>query len=855
MNFSYANKNCRATLEKLETSALGLAEKEANRRLQKFGLNQTQIKKNGFGVLLLRQLKSPFFYLLFFAGVISLFVGEIMDSLVIISFVALNLIFGFFQEYRAEKASHLLEKYVPTKIKVLRSGRKILLDKKLLVPGDIVLLELGDLAPADLRLLEVKNFSVDESAFSGESVSVNKIREKIKNPVTEIFQAKNLVLAETAVISGSARGVVIATGQKTYFGEINLLTAQVQRESAYEKDLIQFSRVILKIVVATIAAIFILNFFVKGSENMLDFSIFCIALTVSILPEALPAIATFALSKGSINLARKHVVVKRLSSIEDLGNIEILCADKTGTLTENKLALEQVISPDQNKCEYFASLAASFIGQNFHSIASPFDKALWEEATQDQKNFFKRCRSLDEISFDHSRLRSLALLENEEREKFLVMRGAPEIVAKYCSKAEKDFSFKKSEQAFLAEAQKGNRVLAVAYRKVSSKKEKLVLEDEKNLILLGLLSFSDPLKNTAKDTIKKAKQLGVQIKILTGDCALAAGRIAEQSGLINSLEESISGLELSKLRGNKFIAACEKHTLFSRVSPDMKLKIIGALQKKAEVGFLGEGVNDAPALKLANVGIVVQESTDIARNVADIVLLRKDLHVVVEGIQEGRNIFANINKYIKCTLSANFGNFYSIAIISLFVDFVPMWPVQILLVNLLSDFPLVAVATDRVDAVELRKPKAYKLDKVVGLIISLACVNSLSDLFIFWMFRHSSIPLLQTVWFLEGILTEIILIYSIRSQFFVFSGLFHRLVNKTKKVTSNYPWPSRSLVWLSLLTTLITLVLPYTIWGKRAFHLASPNFYALTVILILVIFYFVISEMVKLVYFWKRENK
>jgi len=374
---------------------------------------------------------------------------------------------------------------------------------------------------------------------------------------------------------------------------------------------------------------------------------------------------------------------------------------------------------------------------------------------------------------------------------------------------------------------------------VSKGKKTITEQDEKNFVFAGYFSFEDPLKETADRTIRLAKKMGVEIKIITGDCKETAGEIARQVGLVEDSNRVMLGEDLDRLPKREFEQICEEYSVFARVSPQTKFQIIKALQKKYEVGFLGEGVNDAPALKLANVGIAVKEAVDISREASDIVLLEKDLRVVIDGIKEGRNIFANINKYIKCTLAANFGNFYSIAAISLFVNFIPMRPVQILLVNLLSDFPLITVATDSVDAGELRKPKAYKLSDYVGLIVGLAIVNSIADLVIFALFRQSGESMIQTVWFTEGILTEIALIFIIRTRYQFFKARM----------------PSLPLIILSILTSIITVALLFGHSTTEIFHLTKPSLATLVTIIALVLAYFAVSEAVKLTYFrWRSKS-
>ena len=837
MEFSeYTIKSVKDSLKALKSSENGLSDMGARERLRTYGFNEIKTKEGGALDIFLRQFKSPFFYLLFIATVIAFLIGEKINGLLILFFIFINIFLGFFQEYRAERVVSLLKKYIPLKTRVLRGKTEKTIEKRFLVPGDIVFLEAGDIIPADLRLIKVENFLVDESVLSGESVALLKISQPLLKEAKEVFEAKNIVFAGTSVISGEAEGIVINTAKNTILGVIAKLTSAIKRESIYEKDLLRFSRIILRIIVVTIVFVFLANLIIKGTANFFDFLIFCIALIVSIIPEALPLVVTFVFSQGSLRLAKEKVVVKRLSAIEDLGNIEILCTDKTGTLTENKLKLEKVFSEDKEKCLLYGLLSSSYIKEEIESSLNPFDSALFEKASEKITQSLKNFRIISEISFDPFKLRNSVLLENnKEGNKILIVKGAPEIVLQLSSEFGGNFKKEKIIEEIRKEGREGKRVLAVAFKEFN--KLTHPQKEEKDLTFLGYFSFSDPLKGTAKEAIRLAERLGLKIKILTGDSKEVAGAVAKEIGLIDNPEKVILGGALDSFSKEDLEKTCEEFSVFARVSPQTKHKIVETLQKKYEVGFLGEGINDAPALKVANVAIAVKEAVDISREVSDIILLKKDLKVIINGIKQGRNIFSNINKYIKCTVSSNFGNFYSIALISLMIPFLPMLPTQILLVNLLSDFPLIAVASDNIDAEELRKPKLYQLKSFILLIMLLALTSSVFDLIFFGIFHKVQPSLLQTLWFIESILTEIFLIFSIRtSHFFA----------KTKP-------PSLPLIIISFLTVILTILLPFTYFGQETFHFISPPIKGLLITLFLVLSYFIVSEIVKLLYFRYRK--
>ena len=845
MKFSeYTIKNIEEIFEILKTSENGLSKKEVESRQRIHGFNEVKVKEVTLIDIFLRQFKSSFVYLLLLAFLVAFLINERIDSLVILLFVLINVSLGFFQEARAEKAAKVLKSYLPSESRVKRDGEEAIVDKKFLVPGDIVLLEAGNIVPADLRITKAENLLVDEEVLSGESVPLSKTSQLLFEEQKEVFGSKNILFAGTSVISGEVEGVVIAIGKQTFFGEIAKLATGISKESTYEKNLLRFSKIVLRIVVGTIIIVYLLNLIItklgifnRGQITDLDFLIFSIALIVSIIPEALPVVATFALSQGAIALARKKVVVKRLSAIEGLGSIEILCTDKTGTLTENKLSLEDIYSLDKNKCLLYGLLCSSYIKEKIESLPNPFDSAILQKASSEIRGSLKNFNSLSEISFDPFRLKTSMLIEDQQGKRILIVKGAPEVILKISSQWKDSLAEKEIKEKIEKEGRAGKRILALAYKEFE--KGIFTEDDEKDLKFLGYFSFADPLKKTAKSAITLAGSLGLRIKILTGDSLEVAGAIAKEIGLIKDQNEVILGNTLEILSEENFEKICDDYSVFARISPVMKFKILTALQKKYEVGFLGEGVNDAPALKVANVAIAVKEGAEISREVSDIILLKKDLRAIIDGIQEGRNIFYNIQKYIKNTLASNFGNFYSIAAIALVIPFLPMLPVQILLVNLLSDFPLIAIATDKIDIEELKRSKLYQLHQIIFLIVLLAIVSTAFDFIFFAIFYKSGDRLLQTLWFIESILTEIALIFSVRTP---------RFFLKARR-------PSSPLILFSILAVAITILLPFTNFGREFFHFVSPPASALFIVAFVLISYFFASEIVKLIYFrhWKLK--
>ncbi|MGB2580571.1 MAG: HAD-IC family P-type ATPase, partial [Minisyncoccia bacterium] len=658
----------------------------------------------------------------------------------------------------------LLRRYVATHVKVRRSGKIDTINASELVPGDIVILEAGDGVPADIRIIDETNLIVNEEPLTGESVSVNKESGLQMKEGVELYEAKNICFSGTTVVSGRAVGIVFAVGNQTMIGGIARLAGKTTRVSKFEEELAKFSRFILYLVIGTLAFIFMMNVVLKGfSTNMVELAIFSIALAVSVVPEALPLVMTFSLSRGARHLAKERVVVKRLSAIEDLGSIQMLCSDKTGTLTENKLTVYQTCGEDKRAPIFMGVLGGRYlITKERGGIPDPFDVALWEALSAEERNRLTSYSLVNDTPFDPIHKKNSAIIK-DGNDTVLIVRGAPESII--------DISTISNDQSedikewIASEGRAGRRTIAIASKKI--------IDDdisESELSFLGCVSFVDPIKESAKQAIKDAQVLGVKIKILTGDSREVAGTVAYEVGLAKSPEDVLTAKEFFALPDGVRESALEQTNVFARVSPEEKYRLIELLQKNYQVGFLGEGINDAPALKIANVAIVVESASDIAREVSDIILLDNSLEVVVGGIREGRAIFANTIKYIRSSLSSNFGNFYAVAISSLFIPFLPMLAIQILLVNLLSDFPAIAIATDTVDDAELREPQQYNVGKLFAMGTALGIVSTVFDFIIFATFYKMGPEILQTHWFIESILTELLFLFSIRSRGFFFQA-------------------------------------------------------------------------------------
>lgn len=832
----YTSAEISDILKKLKVeTALGLSKEEAIKRQRKYGLNRLEESRVSAWSIFLRQFKSSFIYLLFVAALLSFLLSEAIEGWMIVLFLLINTSLGFYQEYRSEKTVELLKKYIATKVKVRRLGTISSIDARDLVPGDIVVIEAGDSVPADIRIIENLDLTVNEEPLTGESVPVEKGCAKLNEDISEFYKAKNICFSGTTVISGRGVGVVFAIGGHTVIGDIARLTGSVTRESKFEQELGKFSKYILYLVVTTLTLIFLANILLKGWDtDIATLAIFSIALAVSVIPEALPVVMTFSLSRGARRLAKNHVVVKRLSAIEDLGSIQILCTDKTGTLTENKLTVHAVCSgekvSDREAIVFAASMGGSYsLERERGGTPDPFDVALWESLPVNQQSALSLYHRISNIPFDPVRKKNSVLLKHQGKT-FLIVRGASESILEASNVSDEKRGI--ITEWATQEGHSGRRTLAVATKELS-REEYDGVQDESDLTFVGCVSFIDPIKQSAKEAIRNAMELNVGIKILTGDSKEVAGNVAFEIGLAKTRNEVMLARELFMLSEEEQLSALERINVFARVSPEEKYKIIGLLQKKYQVGFLGEGINDAPALKIANVAIVVQSASDIAREVSDIILLERSLDVVIDGIREGRETFANTIKYIRSSLSSNFGNFYAVAISSLFIPFLPMLPLQILLVNLLSDFPAIAIATDTVEQDELNNPRQYNIRNIIVFGTILGIVSTVFDFITFAYFYRLGETALQTNWFIVSILTEILFLYSIRSN----------------KIFYKARAPSFPLMILSILAIVLTVALPFTSFGQSVFGFVPPSTHFMIVIGLIVVTYFVATETAKLSYY------
>jgi len=835
--FEYSKKNIKEVLSEFDVNQKnGLSEEDLAARITKYGENKLNIKLVSAWNILFRQFKSAFIYLLLGAIVLTLFLGEWTNALMIFLFLAVNTVLGFLQEYHSEKTVQLLNKYALPRAKVLRSGvvKQISADK--LVVGDIIYLETGDKVPADVRIFEKDGLVIDETVLTGESVSIYKEAEALSNIPTSYHQALNLAFSGTDVIGGKGKAIVLAVGKDTAFGRIAKLTGETKKISDFEKGISDFSRFTLKLIALTLFLVVIAHLIIKqDGVNIIELIIFSVALTISVIPEALPLVTTFSLARGARRLANKKIIVKRLSAIEDLGGIEILCSDKTGTLTKNELAIGNIFSENSDETIYLANLASAF---ELEKRSEAFDLALEKGLSEKYKNSLNKAKKIAEIPFD-PRVKRNAVLVKSDLGKFLVVRGALESILPLCGNLDK-IEKEKILNWTTAEGKLGQRTLAISYRRLNDNDNITKIseiEGTSDFIFSGVISFQDSIKESTDEAVKQAAHLGVRLVIITGDSPEVAGAVAHQIGLIDSPEFVLTGDEWSRENNDKQKELLNTYRVFARVSPEQKFNIIKSFRENHLVGFLGEGINDAPALKIAGVSLVVNSAADIAREAADIILLQSNLGVIIAGIREGRRVFANTTKYIKTTLASNFGNFFAVATASLMINYLPMLPIQILLLNLLSDTPMISISTDNVDESELKSPKKYEANEIIVIAIILGLVSTVFDFLVFSIFFKMEPQVLQTNWFIASILTELVLVFSIRTKSFFL---------KTAR-------PSRSILFLSFMIVLITISLPFTTLGQRLFKFTPPRLEHLLLIFGIVIIYFIFTETVKLLYYRRKK--
>ncbi len=817
-----------AVLKLLATSEAGLTSEEAARRLRQAGPNA--IRSHGARPLdvLVRQLRSPLLILLVAAATTSLVVGERTDALIILAIMSLSIGLGFLNEYRAARAVEALHSRIRHTAIALRDGRATAVDVTALVPGDIVRLDVGDVVPADLRLLEVNSLECDEAVLTGEAIPAEKTPAP-SPPEASSIDLPSCAFMGTVVRGGTAAGVVVQTGARTAFGRIALRLGETQPPTAFQLGLRDFSVLLVQVTAALTLSIFAINAALR--RPLLEAALFALAIAVGLTPQLLPAIVTISLSTGARRLARKSVIVKRLVAIEDLGNIEVLFTDKTGTLTEGQItfagALNTAGAPS-TEVFLLGLLCNSAAVQDGVAVGgNPLDRALWE-VEQAREAPVSRHRRLAEAPFDYERRLMSVLAVDESGDRLVITKGAPESVLARCREVPESFSSVLDRQF-----EAGSRVIAVATRDGQGLSD-LSPADERDLTIAGLLTFIDRPKVDAGASLERLHRLGISVKIVTGDNDRVANKLCLDLGI--AVAGTVTGRELDGMSDDALAAVLPSTTIFARVTPEQKSRIIRAQRKlSVDVAFLGDGVNDAVALHDADVGISVDSATDVAKDAADVILLHKDLGVLADGVVEGRRIFSNTIKYVLMGTSSNFGNMFSAAGASLFLSFLPMLPPQILLNNLLYDVSEMTIPTDHVDEELLQRPAHWDTAFIRRFMMFFGPISSIYDFMTFgvmiWVF-HAGETLFHSAWFAESLATQTLVIFVIR----------------TRRVPFFSSRPSAPLLVTSLACVAVGLALPFSpLAGVLGFTPLPLGF--LAILVLMVITYLGLVEMGKARFF------
>lgn len=836
----YVTLSIQDCLQELHCTNEGLSDREVAIRLKQYGLNEIkQVDLTWFDILK-GQLLSPFMCIFFVIGTAYLLTGKIAECIIIFIIIAVNVVIGFYQEYRSNTAMLALKKYLISQVTVRRQNTQKNIDTNQLVPGDIIILSPGDVIPADCRFIEVDHITIDESSLTGESVAIDKIAQEMENSVTDMYKAKNIGFAGTVVMNGKGIGIVIATGSATALGKLAALTNQTDAKSNLEKGSISIAKWTIYLIFFSLlltALIHIIKH--KGQLNFVDFFLFAAALTITAIPEGLPMVITFCLSQGASSLKKNNVIVKRLSAIGDLGSIEVFCTDKTGTLTENTLTVNNIYGESADDTLIYAVLSSPIHQAAKESIHKGFDLALYKRLTSSHLADIEKYVLIKDVPFTPQTRQSMALV-NKDKVHTLIVKGSPEVVIQKCLFLDEP---QKSiiKEWIETEESKGNRILAVATKNIASYHAETydIAADDNNYQTFGLIAFQDPLKSTALTTVKKAESLGIHIKILSGDSKDVCFTIAKQLGLEEDSDNVVLGADFEQATEQEKIFLVNNRSVFARVSPEQKYEIIKYLKQKYSVGYMGDGINDAPALKIAHVSFAVNDAALVAREAAEIILLRKSLSSVILGIEEGRRTIVNTLKYTKMTNAPSFGHFYALAVASLLVNYPPMLPMQLLFLNLLTDLPMIAISTDTVGPDEIQKPLAYDMTDVAILIILFATIMFIADIIIFLVFRSHFPETLQTSWFITSTISEVIFIFIFRSPLLFFKA--HR--------------PSNLLVGLSLFVILVALILPFTTFGHTIFLFTSPRLEHAPWLIGVIMFNMIIAECVKLTYYYVKNKK
>ncbi len=762
-------------LRDLRTTPSGLTQAEAEDRARTTGTNEVaQEKPQGWPVRLLKIIRNPLVILLTTLSAVSFATGDSRAGTVMAMMVALSVGLRFWQEARADAAAAKLKAMIHVTATVIRDGKGREIRLRDLVPGDIVQLSAGDMIPGDVRVLSSKDLFVSQGSLTGESLPVEKLPDPETKAASSPTELKNICFMGTNVQSGTATAVVVTTGVRTYFGSMASSITGERVETSFDQGLNRFTWLMIRLMAVMVPLVLLINGFTKHDWKGAFF--FAMAVAVGLTPEMLPMIVSVCLSKGALAMSRRKVIVKRLNAIQNFGGMDVLCTDKTGTLTEDRVVLMRHCNVSGRESDDV--LLDGYLISYFQTgLKNLLDRAILDSPEFHAKADIEKYKKLDEIPFDFTRRMMSVLVESPEGKSMLLTKGAPEEVFLHSSHFELDGKLSPMDPNLMVGLKEqyenlsndGFRVLAVATKDLPGK-QICAKDDERELVLRGYVAFLDPPKSSAARALEALHQHGVAVKILTGDNHLISRKVCKDVGLV--ADPMLLGGDVEKMSDTELVVAAEKTTLFARLSPAHKERVIRALRTKGHVvGFMGDGINDAPALRAADVGISVDTATDIAKESADLILLEKDLMVLEGGVTEGRKVFANILKYIRMGASSNFGNMFSVLGASAFLPFLPMAPIQVLTNNLLYDFSQVPIPTDAVDDEQVARPRPWDIGEIRRFILFIGPISSIFDyttffvmLYVFKCWDPSRASVFQTGWFVESLMTQTIIIHVIRTN-------------------------------------------------------------------------------------------
>ena len=834
--FLTATQPTKSVYSYLQTTRLGLTRAEVEDRQLTYGKNEVvhEQKKNPF-IVFIKTFINPFIGVLTGLAVISLVIDVLMAEpgeqewtgvVIIAVMVVCSAILRFWQEWKANEATDSLMKMVKNTCLVKRAGSgEEELDITELVPGDIVFLAAGDMIPADLRIIESKDLFISQASLTGESEPIEKFPEVKEKQYRKgsIVELDNICYMGSTVISGAAQGIVFETGNRTFLGTIARNLTGHRATTAFDKGISKVSLLLIRFMLVMVPFVFFINGFTKG--DWFEAFIFAISVAVGLTPEMLPMIVTANLSKGALSMSKKKTIVKNLNAIQNFGAMNILCTDKTGTLTCDKIVLEKYINADGSNDESKRILRHAYFNSYFQTgLKNLMDKAILSHVKELKLEHLKDAYTkVDEIPFDFIRRRMSVVIEDKQGKRQIITKGAVEEMLSICSHTEFNGEVQSLTDELKVKAQKiseemnrkGMRVLAVAQKSYIEKVGNFSVSDEKEMVLIGFLAFLDPPKPSAAEAIKQLHEYGVEVKILSGDNDIVVKSIGRQVGIDTSY--SLTGPDIENMDEATLKEHVKTTTCFSKLTPLQKTQIISILQEQENtVGFLGDGINDAAALRQSDIGISVDSAVDIAKESADIILLEKDLMVLEDGVLEGRKTFGNINKYIKMTASSNFGNMFSVMFASAFLPFLPMMPIHLLIQNLLYDISQTTIPFDRMDPEFLRKPRRWDASDLKRFMIYIGPISSIFDIvtyLVMWHVFGCNSPehqsLFQSGWFIEGLLSQTLIVHMIRTR-------------KIPFIQSRATWP---VIGMTTLVMVIGIVIPFTSFGASIGLQALPLSY------------------------------